>query len=356
MSTFSVPRSIPVGETWLSEVAEPTTGAFAELKQIVARERLLDRQPIYYVSKVILTFGFFAFSIAWLFATDNIWLQIPNAILIGFVYVQIGFLGHDSDHYQIFRDPKKNAMMGLIVGNLLIGASRAWWTDDHRRHHVNPNDPEIDPNVDIGLLAYTAEQARNKTGLLRLIARHPTLMMFPVYSLEAFNIHQYSFRFLFEHRPRQMGLEVALLVVHWVWYLSLVVYCLGPWQAIPFVIVHKVANGLYLASVFAPNHKGMPLLESDSDIDYLRKQVLTARNITGSPITDFIYGGLNYQIEHHLFPTMPRNNLRRAQPIVKEYCLTHGVSYHETSIMQSYQEIFAHLNALTEPLRAPQRA
>jgi Fatty acid desaturase len=77
--------------------------------------------------------------------------------------------------------------------------------------------------------------------------------------------------------------------------------------------------GLYLGSVFAPNHKGMPILSRDDDSDFLRRQVLTARNVRGGRLTDLLLGGLNYQIEHHLFPSMPRPSLRRAQPLVHAY-------------------------------------
>ena len=79
-----------------------------------------------------------------------------------------------------------------------------------------------------------------------------------------------------------------------------------PVQALVFIAVHQGLLGLYLGSVFAPNHKGMPILSKDDDSDFLRRQVLTARNVRGGRLTDLLLGGLNYQIEHHLFPSMPR--------------------------------------------------
>src|SRR5260370_8441748 len=93
------------------------------------------------------------------------------------------------------------------------------------------------------------------------------------------------------------------------------VLLLGPWSALMVVLIHKGVGGAYMASVFAPNHKGMPQTDSESRLDFVRTQVLTARNVRGHPITDLWYGSLNYQIEHHLFPGMPRLNIRRAQPI-----------------------------------------
>ena len=100
----------------------------------------------------------------------------------------------------------------------------------------------------------------------------------------------------------------------------------------------------------------MPLLERDSKVDFLRRQVLTSRNVRAHPITDFWYGGLNYQIEHHLFPRMPRNKLREAQPIIRGFCQDHSIVYHETSVIQSYREILQHLQEVGAPLREARKA
>ncbi len=109
--------------------------------------------------------------------------------------------------------------------------------------------------------------------------------------------------------------------------------------------------GLYLGSTFAPNHKGMPILEKGSQLDFLRRQVLTARNVTSNPFNDYMYGGLNYQIEHHLFPNMPRNNLKQAQQIIRAYCTSHSISYYETTSVQSLKEILSYLHEVGAPLR-----
>jgi fatty acid desaturase len=109
--------------------------------------------------------------------------------------------------------------------------------------------------------------------------------------------------------------------------------------------------GLYLGCCFAPNHKGMPILEEGKEPDYLRRQVLTSRNVRGSRVVDFLMGGLNYQIEHHLFPSMPRPSLRRAQPLVRAFCAERGVSYSESSVVGSYGEALRHLHQAGVPLR-----
>ena len=124
-------------------------------------------------------------------------------------------------------------------------------------------------------------------------------------------------------------------------------------QAVLFIAVHRGLFGMYMVSIFAPNHKAMPVLDRDSQLDFLHRQVLTSRNVIAHPITDFWYGGLNYQIEHHLFPSMPRNKLREVQVIVKAFCRAHSIAYHETSVLQSYREILQHLHEVGAPLRKP---
>ena len=98
---------------------------------------------------------------------------------------------------------------------------------------------------------------------------------------------------------------------------------------------------------------GVPLVEESRDPDFLRQQVLTARNVRSHPLTDFWYGGLNFQIEHHLFPSMPRNRLAKAKPLVEKFCKERDISYHETSPVGSYVEIFQHLKRTSEPVRNP---
>jgi fatty acid desaturase len=91
----------------------------------------------------------------------------------------------------------------------------------------------------------------------------------------------------------------------------------------------------------------MPVLTAEDDLDYLRRQVLTTRNVHGGRAVDFLLGGLNYQIEHHLFPSMPRPNLRQSQQLIRQFCNEHGVSYAQTRLVGSYREVLRHLRHVT---------
>jgi fatty acid desaturase len=90
----------------------------------------------------------------------------------------------------------------------------------------------------------------------------------------------------------------------------------------------------------------MPILAQDDARDFLRRQVLTSRNVRGGWLIDFLLGGLNYQIEHHLFPSMPRASLRHARPIVRAHCLKYGLPYIEVSLFDSYRQALCHLHTV----------
>jgi fatty acid desaturase len=165
-----------------------------------------------------------------------------------------------------------------------------------------------------------------------------------------------SIEFLAAKKAKSTLLEALTICAHFVVYFGLLFSVLEPLQALLFIGVHRGLFGTYMVSIFAPNHKAMPLLERDSKVDFLRRQVLTSRNVLAHPITDFCYGGLNYQIEHHLFPRLARNKLREAQPIIRGFCREQCIAYHETSVLQSYKEILQHLHEVGAPLREARKA
>jgi fatty acid desaturase len=166
-------------------------------------------------------------------------------------------------------------------------------------------------------------------------------------------LHVSSVRALASRGLRHRSWETLLLGLHAAGYLTAVLLVLHPVRAVVFIVVQQALFGLYLGCSFAPNHKGMPMLSADDRTDFLRRQVLTARNVRGNWLIDFALGGLNYQIEHHLFPSMPRPNLRHAQAIVKEFCRQHGLSYCETTLLRSYAEALRHMHQVGQPVPTP---
>ena len=323
---------------------------YADLKRLIIQEGLLDKQLAYYVFNAVLRLTLLAVSLAFLIVVGNFWLQLLNAAFLAFVFGQIGFLGHDAGHRQIFNGAPRNDLFGLMP-SLVLGLSRSWWIDTHNQHHTNPNDLDLDPHTALPIFAFSEEQAQSKRGLLRFLVAYQSFYFFPILLLEGIGVRIASVQYLLRAEARHRVVEASLMVLHVVLYLGLVFYALSAGQALLFILVHQALFGLYFGSVFAPNHKGMPILDSDSQLDFVRRQVLTSRDVKAHPLTDFWYGGLNYQIEHHLFPSMPRNKLKKAQTIVRAFCEERSIPYRESGALQSNREILGYLYQVSAPLR-----
>lgn len=319
----------------------------------VRHAQLLDRSVVGYLPRAgaLAAFGAIIGAAFWWLGTS--WWQLLVAVGLAALSAQIGFLGHDAGHQQVFRSRRWNDAVGMILSNAGIGLSYGWWVGKHRRHHQHPNDTERDPDVQRGVLAWTPEQARRQSGVLRTVVAYQAQLFFPLLLLEAVSLRVSSVRSLMT-RPRHGTRECVLLSAHVVVYLGLLFWWLSPLQALAFVAVHQALLGLYLGVTFAPNHKGMHMAEPGEQLDYLRRQVLTSRNVRGGRAMAVISGSLNLQIEHHLFPSMPSHNLRRVRPLVRDFCAAHGVPYCEVSVLSSYARILGYLRDLRPaPMAAP---
>ena len=325
---------------------------YAELRRIIRKQGLLDRQRVYYLFKVPFTVAMVAASVAFLVMVDTWWLQLLNAVFLGCVFAQLGLIGHDALHQQICASVRRNDMVSLLVG-FLMALVPSWWTDKHnKRHHRSPNRLGEDADIDVSLLAFTEERALESKGFARFSVKYQAFMFYPILPMSSI-----SFLFAGIHYALTGGkvkypvVEPMLVLAHLAAYFSLLFFFLDPLHAVLFIAVHKAIEGVYMGSVFAPNHKGMPVLEKDIRNGFMRDQATTSRNVFPHPLTDFIYGGLNYQIEHHLFPNMPRKNFKKARQVVKEFCLARSIPYHETSVLGSQREILGYLHRVSAPLR-----
>ncbi|MFE1294952.1 fatty acid desaturase family protein [Streptomyces sp. NPDC058731] len=328
---------------------------FARLSRRITEAGLMRRRPGYYAARLGLVIALTAGGWGAFAALGDTWWQMATAAFLALMFGQIALVAHDLAHRQVFRRRRASETGGRLFGNLGIGMSYGWWMNKHTRHHANPNHEELDPDVAPDILVWSTEQARVSRGPARLIGGHQAVLFFPLLTLEGFNLHVASLRALRSPGMKHRTLEATLLLLHLAGYLSALFLVLSPGKAVAFLLVHQCLFGVYLGCTFAPNHKGMPTFRGDERPDFLRRQVLTSRNVRGGRLTDVLLGGLNYQIEHHLFPSMPTAHLRRAQTVVRAYCAEIGVPYHETGLIQSYREALTHLHRVGEPIRQQRR-
>ena len=334
----------------------PTTTAsgsdFAPLLQEVRGQGLLERRHGWYTARALINLASLAAVATGLVLLGHTWWVLLLAVPFSLVWTRTAYLAHDAGHAQISSSRRTSRWLSLTHANLLLGMSQAWWNDKHNRHHANPNHVEKDPDVGVGALVWTQQQAAGREGFARWLARHQARLFFPMLLLEGFALKLYGFQDLRRQDPRERRTEGALLVAHLVLYATLLLLTMSPLTALVFALVHHALFGLQLGMAFAPNHKGMEMPDSDGERwGHLRRQVVTSRNVRGGPVTDWFLGGLNYQIEHHLFPNLPRPHLRLAQPLVRAHCQAVGLPYTETGLIESYRQALSHMHEVGEPLR-----
>ncbi len=330
--------------------AMPPRG-YADLKRLIKDRGLLERQPRFLLTRTAINALLLAAGVAFLFAPVHPAWQLLNAVYLAFVFGQLAFVAHDAGHRQAFRSTRWNDVLGLVHANLLLGMSFGWWNDKHNAHHAHPNQHDMDPDIAMVILAFSEEDALERKGLWRFFVAHQARLFFFLLLFQAWSLRIGSLLFLITRKTRRRWLELGLLLANVVGYLALLVAALGVGWGIAFFVLQQALFGAYLASVFAPNHKGMLVLRPEDEMDFLHQQVLTARNVRPHPVIDVWYGGLNYQIEHHLFPTLARNQLREAHVIIERFCREERIPYHQTSMIGSYREILSHLHEVSAPLR-----
>ena len=318
---------------------------FAALMHTVRDAGLLRRRKRFY----LITFAAITLAMvgAWFgFALlQDTWYLLLIAAALGVIFTQYAFITHELSHRQVFASSKLNDFSGRVMADLVVGISYSWWMSKHSRHHANPNVVDKDPDVETDFIIFQKEKADGLSGITGFMAKRQGYLFFPALLLEGLNLHIHAFRTVFSRgKVDKRALEIVLLTVRNVSYVAVIFSFLPLGMAFAFIGVQLAIFGLYMGASFAPNHKGMPILPRDSKVDFLRRQVLTSRNIRSGHFMNHFMGGLNYQIEHHLFPNMPRPYLRRAGEIVKEYCASKGITYTEVGLFTSYGIVIRHLN------------
>ena len=237
---------------------------------------------------------------------------------------------------------RANDWSARILATSVAGISYSWWEQKHGAHHNNPNVISKDPDIKTGALAFHVEAAAGRQGRLAFLTRRQGWFFFPLLLLLGISLQWESLMYIcrpgaIKHRWVETPILLARLLALPV--LAFTFLPLG--MAFAFLGVQIMVYGFYMGASFAPNHKGMPVLPTDSRVDFLRRQILTSRNISGGPFMDFLLGGLNHQAEHHFFPDMARPHLHRASEIVRSFCEKHSIPYTETTLMQSYGIVVA---------------
>lgn len=343
---------------------------YRELRAKLLAAGLFNSSPLYYVYKVASTLSILVLAIALAVISDSFAVNMVGAVVLGLFWQQCGWLAHDFLHHQVFKHRAYGDMAGLIIGDLWQGFSLQWWKSKHNAHHAVPNlhasvpgacdgDPDIDT---MPMLAWTlkmAESAKDsKNG--RFMIAWQAFFYFPillfarlawahqswVFVWGGFGQHSVEGAAIDRKRMQYPGLEKICLVLHYVGLVTILSY-MPVVNAISYFILAQTSCGLFLAVVFGLGHNGMAVYPADQRPDFWKLQVTTTRNVTSNWFVDWFCGGLQYQVDHHLFPMLPRHNLAQVHTLVESFCKEQDLTYHEATIWEGSKEVLQHLNEVS---------
>jgi predicted heme/steroid binding protein len=381
MKKFYIGDLIPESVEHKDQLQLDFEKGYRDLRSQLIVMGMFKSNKLFYVYKCISNMALWATSIAMVWYSDSMAVHAASAILMGLFFQQCGWLAHDFLHHQVFRQRKYGDLMGVYWGNLMQGYSVQWWKNKHNGHHAVPNlhsssalSQDGDPDIDtMPLLAWSLKQAQSyrelradgkDTTAVKFMIQYQALFYFPILLLARLSWMNESFKMAFglgaasENAALELkskGLQYPVLekvgiVLHYAWALSLssgfgrfsVAY------SIAYFLLMTCSCGFLLAIVFGLGHNGMATYDADARPDFWKLQVTTTRNIIGGhgfpqAFVDWFCGGLQYQVDHHLFPTLPRHNLRASHELIRSFCKEWKVEYHEADLIDGSIEVLNHL-------------
>ncbi|KAL2621894.1 hypothetical protein R1flu_002099 [Riccia fluitans] len=312
-------QEFQIGELYNAEPVSELLKDYRELRSVLMRSQMFRSSKVYYIYKGLSNFAILAASLAVLNWSTSFWAILLSSCLIGLYWQQCGWLAHDFVHNQVTENRSFNSYVGgLFWGNLAQGFSLGWWKTKHNVHHAVTNECDekynpIDPDIDtLPLLAWSEDiLASVDDPFIRSIISKQHLLFFPLLFLARISWMYSSWAHVstFE-MPKSLRLaERTCLLIHYATTLGIAFYFLPVPQALCWLLLAELFSGIGLSTIFVVSHNGMEMYNNPRD--FVTAQLSSTRNIKNQFFYDWFSGGLNWQIEHHLFPTLPRHNLHK---------------------------------------------
>lgn len=322
-----------------------------EQQKISAAWRLLDMKlhdegfyetdnGYYYALAARLLFFFVSAWVLVIYFHDNTLAVVTSAIFMASLWHQGAFMAHDAGHNGISHQLQIDSKIGLTLGNCIGGISIGWWKSTHNVHHIVTNHPEHDPDIQhLPVFALSTrffgdvystyhKKIMVFDALASCLVRIQHYLYYPVMCVARANLYIQSFIFLATaKRLPNRNMEIVGLVIFWTWYSTLLSF-LPTWNmvAVYVAISHMLSGMLHLQITLS--HFGMSTEDLGKGESFPAKMLRTTLDVDCPEWMDWFHGGLQFQTIHHLFPRIPRHNLRKVQPYVKQFCKDHGLTYH----------------------------
>lgn len=303
---------------------------FNQLKQDVKDKGLLQRVPI----RGSIEMAAILISITILLTTAPHWNIILLSIFLTIIYTRAVFVSHDILHRQYFKSKSLSKNLSYPFSALILSNSSSWWDYKHNvNHHTYCN--IIEKDEDIRALDGAFTPNRGNSPFIKkykyIIFWGAMFFMFP-----AFIAQSYSFVI-----KKKLWGELALMLMHWPLIWGTLIYQIGFVDTLIVALLLNFIVSPWLSFGFITNHLGCETFNKDTskDLSWMELQMRGSRSLKGGKFTHWFYGGLNTQIEHHLFPTAPRFNLLEVQKMTREFAKKHNINYFETSPLEAYKQI-----------------
>ncbi|XP_005090573.1 acyl-CoA (8-3)-desaturase isoform X1 [Aplysia californica] len=320
---------------------KPIEEDFRQLRQTAEKMGLFKPSVLFFTLSMlhILFLDWAAWAVMYYFGTG--WVPyLLSLIFITTVEAQVGYIQHDFGHLSVFKRSKWNHALHYFSLGFIKGASPAWWNHMHYQHHAKPNVMDKDPDVRLDALFVVGEHmpvevAKNRKKSMPYNWQNyyffllgPPLL-FPVY----FQIMLFKFIY-----SRKAYLDLLMVIIFFIKFFYLFVPLLGVGGSLIYYFSFRCLESHWFTWVAQSNHIPMEI-NHDEGLPWLQLQLQATCNVSKSVFNDWFTGHLNFQIEHHLFPTMPRHNLYKIAPLVKSLCEKHNVSYVVKPLSTAFADI-----------------
>ncbi|RDB28989.1 Delta 8-(E)-sphingolipid desaturase [Hypsizygus marmoreus] len=296
---------------------------------------------------------------------------ITSAVCLGLMWHQLVFSAHDLGHMGVTHVWAIDRLISILIADFIGGLSIGWWVENHNIHHIVTNHPSHDP--DIQHLPFFAVSPVFMSSLwssyykrvmpfdqfAKIFVSIQHKLFYIVMAFARFNLYVNSYVFLYKkafdtRRARgagwSWGLEVVGLVFFWCWF-GRVLYGCGSWQmALAYLLVsHAVTSPLHVQIVLS--HFSMSTADLGPTESFPHRQMRTTTDVICDESVGFVHGGLHLQVTHHLFPRLPRHNLRRASVLVKEFAREQGLIYAEFGFVNGNAEVIGVLKGVADQVK-----
>mmetsp|Transcript_5432 Transcript_5432/g.10862 ORF Transcript_5432/g.10862 Transcript_5432/m.10862 type:complete len:471 (+) Transcript_5432:36-1448(+) len=387
---FYIGELIESSVTHKDERQRAFEGGYRVLRSKLIQMGMFKSSKLFYAYKCSFNMSMWAFACLAMYFSSSSLVHVISALTMGLFWQQCGWLAHDFLHHQVFKQRKYGDLGGIFWGNLMQGYSMQWWKNKHNGHHAVPNlhntsvhTTDGDPDIDtMPLLAWSLKQARSfrelhadgKDGkLVKFFIKWQAFTYFPILLLARISWLNESAKTAFGIAGSSKNAQIELerkgimypklersgIILHHIWVLA---YCsgfgrFGVAYTTGLFFLSTCSCGLFLALVFGLGHNGMAVYDAETRPDFWKLQVTTTRNIIGGHgfpqwFVDWLCGGLQYQVDHHLFPMMPRHNLAKCHKLVESFCKEWGVKYHEADLVDGTREVLQHLASVSDDFMA----